>query len=204
MKNRIIKIIVAIIIVVLIIGNIYSFTNLKERDRIIDKLEAEIKEQKKEIKTSKNNIDELEYQVDYYEEMYGKYNFEDKDDEDNNTSSNQNENTNQKQLTYEQYQNMLKKKESFILVISQTYCSHCIEYKPHFFKVINSNKIPGYDLDILTLSESEYNKIIDSLKISGTPTTLFYRDGVEIPESRLDGNKSEEELIKALKKYGFM
>lgn len=98
---------------------------------------------------------------------------------------------------------MIKKKRSFVIVISQTYCSHCIAYKPIYNEVLKSNKVKGYELDILTLSEDEYEEFKTILSISGTPTTLVYIDGVA-QEEILEGNTTSEKLNDYLSKYGFI
>ena len=43
------------------------------------------------------------------------------------------------------FKKMIDEKRSFVIVISQTYCSHCIAYKPVFNDVLKRNKINGYD-----------------------------------------------------------
>lgn len=197
MKNKTIRIIISITTIILLIGNIYFFLQMKERDRIIDKLEDEVKEKKEDINTSKENIDELEYQIEYYEDMYGKYEVE-KEDENITDYSNIEE------LTYSDFENKLNDKESFIILISQTYCSHCIDYKPKYNQVLKKNKIIGYEIDLLTLTEEEYEKIMELTDVTGTPTTLFYNNGIEIEDSRLVGSKSKEELTTALIEYNFI
>lgn len=189
MKNKVLKIIIALIIAVLLATNIYFIFQLRERDNIIDKLENKVENQKKNINNSKDEVKELEYQLSYYEDMYGKYDF---DEQQLN------------QLTYNEFLEMINKKESFIVLISQTYCSHCIEFKPTYAKIINKYKLPGYELDLLTLTKEEYKNLMELINVDGTPTTLLYKDGEEIEDSRLIGQKSEEDLIETFKSYNYM
>lgn len=98
---------------------------------------------------------------------------------------------------------MIKKKRSFVIVISQTYCSHCIAYKPVYNEVLKSNKVKGYELDLLTLSENEYEEFKNILSISGTPTTLVYIDGVA-QQDILVGSVTKQDLNDYLSKYGFI
>lgn len=202
MKEKIIKIVTYTALALLLVGNVYSFIKIKERDRVIDKLEEEIEEKKEKFNTSKANINELEYQVEFYEEMYGKYNFNNDDEEKDDTSSNTEYEVTQ--ITYKEYLEKIENKETFVLFVSQTYCSHCIDYKPKFSEVINTNNITGYELDLLTLTEEDFDSFTELVEVSGTPTTIFYRNGEEITAARLEGSKSQEELTDVLKKYKFI
>ena len=184
-----------LIITILVVSNIYFIVQANIRGNIIDKLEEEIKEKKEKIQNNKTSLKELEYRIEYYEEMYGKYNFEKEEVE---------EYSNIKQITYAELEGKIKEKESFVLLVSQTYCSHCITYKPTYNNVLKENKIIGYDIDLLTLSDEDYTLLMNLTGVSGTPTTLLYNKGEEIKEARMEGSKSKEDLTKVLKDYKFI
>lgn len=120
--------------------------------------------------------------------------------EDTNPQENYN---NIEQLTYDSFQNMIKDKRSFVVVISQTYCSHCIAYKPIYNEVLKQHNSKGYDLDILNLDKEKRQEILDTLDVPGTPTTLIFIDGV-LQRDRIEGITTEEELEKFFAKYGFI
>ena len=120
--------------------------------------------------------------------------------EDTNPQENYN---NIEQLTYDSFQNMIKEKRSFVVVISQTSCSHCIAYKPIYNEVLKQHNSKGYDLDILNLDKEKRQEILDTLDVPGTPTTLIFIDGV-LQRDRIEGITTEEELEKFLAKYGFI
>ena len=44
-------------------------------------------------------------------------------------------------ITYKELDEKLKNKESFILVISRTDCSHCASFKPKLKTILTDNKI---------------------------------------------------------------
>lgn len=184
-----------IIIAILVVSNIYFIVQSNIRGNIIDKLEEEIKEKKEKIQNNKTSLKELEYRIDYYEEMYGKYNFEKEEVE---------EYSNIKQIKYAELEEKIKEKESFVLLVSQAQCSHCITYKPTYNNVLKENKIIGYDIDLLTLSDEDYTLLMNLTDVSGTPTTLLYNKGEEIKEARMEGSKSKEDLTKVLKDYNFI
>jgi thiol-disulfide isomerase/thioredoxin len=196
MKKKIIAIILSITIIGLIACNIYFILEIKEKDEIIDKLENKIEKEEKKNKNFKNDINELEYRIDFYENMFGKYEPEEEPIEE--------EKLEPKQITYKEYKKLLTQKKTFVLFISQTYCSHCIDYKPKFAEAIKKNQVEGYELDLLTLTETEYEELTKDTGVNGTPTTIFYRDGKEIENSRLLGSKNVDEITTALKKHNYI
>lgn len=111
--------------------------------------------------------------------------------------------SNIKKITLDELKNLIDKKASFVIVISQTYCGHCIDYKPTFNTVLKENDITGYELDLLTLKKSEYAEFNELLEVEGTPTTFIYIDGV-VQKEFVEGNATTDEVNSYLKKYGFI
>lgn len=111
--------------------------------------------------------------------------------------------SNIEQLSYSTFNDMIKKKRTFVVVISQTFCSHCIAYKPIYNEVLRKHNIKGYDLDIIELEEKQRNDILKSLNVSGTPSTLIYIDGV-LQNERKEGVVESEKLEEFLSMYGFL
>ncbi len=99
----------------------------------------------------------------------------------------------------------INNKDKFVLVVTQTGCSHCVAYLPILEEVGEDYKLKFYDINITNLSDdekTEFNKIV---RISGTPTTIFYVDGEEVStSSRLVGEKSKEKIISRLKSEGYI
>ena len=96
-------------------------------------------------------------------------------------------------------------KEKFVLVITQTGCSHCMAYLPILEEIGKDYKITFYDLNMTKLSDEEkveFNKLV---RISGTPTTIFYTDGEEqSTTTRLVGEKTKDKIINRLKSEGYI
>lgn len=96
-------------------------------------------------------------------------------------------------------------KEKFVLVVTQTGCSHCLAYLPVLEEVGEEYKLTFYDINMTDLSDedkTEFNKLV---RISGTPTTIFYTDGEEqSTTTRLVGEKSKEKIISRLKSEGYI
>ncbi len=109
------------------------------------------------------------------------------------------------EITYDELQKKVDNKESFILLFSQTQCSHCAEYKPVLKKVLTKYDLYAYEIVTDKLTKEENAKIKDIANISGTPATVFIEDGVETKTStRLSGTKSESKIVSRLKSLGYI
>ena len=109
------------------------------------------------------------------------------------------------ELSYNELVKKIENKDSFVLVYTQTTCSHCIEYKPILKKTLYKNKLYGYEIVIDKLNTEEKAKLKDIANVSGTPTTIFIKDGVEIStSSRLTGIQTEDKLTNRFKYLGYI
>lgn len=111
------------------------------------------------------------------------------------------------EITYEEITEKLDNKESLVLLISQTTCTHCNSYKPKLEDVANEYKINVYYIDIDLLDEDEYDDLNSRLSFasSGTPLTIFLKNGEETTvANRIKGDSSKDKIIKKLKSNGFI
>lgn len=115
-------------------------------------------------------------------------------------------NTTLEEITWKQIQRKIEKKEDFVIVLSQTTCSHCAKYKPTVKEIAKQNNLTIYYLDYDKYDEDTINEILEFFNFNGgTPTTLFFKEGKEISiMSRLIGTVSKNKLIKALEKYEYI
>ena len=120
--------------------------------------------------------------------------------------NNQNYKGELKEITWNDIEKKINKKEDFVLVLSQTTCSHCAEYKPILKEVTKKNKVTIYYLDYDKYNEDKIKEILNTLNFDGgTPTTFFFKEGKEISlMSRLVGTVSKTNVIEALKKYEYI
>ena len=102
-------------------------------------------------------------------------------------------------LTYNDYLTMLNNSSKNILVIGQTTCGYCNQYKPILNEIaFDKNIIINY-IDITTLTQNEYQEFLSSLsyfnesKNWGTPLTLIVQDKKVIDYS--EGMKNKKETI---------
>ena len=108
-------------------------------------------------------------------------------------------------LTYAEFQEKLENKESFILCVSQTTCSHCASYKPKLKEVASEYKTNIYYTDIDTYSTSDKDAFDKEYSIDGTPTTLIFIDGKEESiMNRISGDVDKDTVINTMNKYNFI
>ena len=110
-----------------------------------------------------------------------------------------------KEIKYEQLVQKVEKKESFVILFSQTTCAHCMDFKPKLERVAKQYKIKIYYLETDLLSEEKYTELKTMFNFNGTPTTVFVIDGEEkTAANRINGDVSEEKIIGKLKSNGFI
>lgn len=109
-----------------------------------------------------------------------------------------------KEITYNEIQEKLNNKESFVLVISQSTCSNCATYKPKVKIIAEDYGLNIFYIDIDLLENKD--EVLKELKLSGsTPTTLFIQNGEEKSMlNRLEGDLSSKTVIKKLQELGFI
>lgn len=110
------------------------------------------------------------------------------------------------ELNYEEIIEKVNNKESFILCISASYCSHCQSYKPKLEKIANKYNIIIYYTDIDKLRKEEYEEFKIKFSFDGsTPTTIFFKEGEEkTTATRIEGDTQIEKIINKLKQNGFI
>lgn len=110
-----------------------------------------------------------------------------------------------KEIKYDDLIEKINNKESFVLLISQTTCTHCKNYKPLLKDVANSNEVMVYyvEFDLFTNEQqTAFNKLFN---FDGTPTTIFVKDGVEeTTAGRINGLASKDKIIAKFKSNGII
>ncbi len=99
----------------------------------------------------------------------------------------------------------INNKETFILVISQTGCSHCEQYLPELEKTLKEVNKEAYLLNITGLSNENADTLNKYVNFSGTPTTIFFHDGQEKTTlNRIVGYASKAKIIERLQALGYI
>lgn len=99
----------------------------------------------------------------------------------------------------------IENKDTFILVLSQTGCSHCEQYLPELDRTLSQYNIKAYVLNITGISESESKALAQYVNFSGTPTTVFFTDGTEKTTlNRFVGYASKAKIVERLKSLEYI
>lgn len=110
-----------------------------------------------------------------------------------------------KTISFDDLKEKMDNKESFILEVIQTDCSHCKEFSPRFKKVLKENDLTAYQIDTQKLSKDEKKEFDSIIYVSGTPTVVFIKDGKETETHyRISGAVSNNKVIEKLKKAGYI
>ena len=104
------------------------------------------------------------------------------------------------EIDYSKLEDLIDSKESFILEIVQTGCSHCEEFSPRFKAVLKTNDLTAYYLNLYNLTEEDTKKFSKlTTSVSGTPTVLFFENGKET-SNKISGAVSNEKIEEFLEK----
>ena len=109
------------------------------------------------------------------------------------------------EIKYDKMMEKLNNKDSFVVLFSQTTCSHCMDFKPKLAKVAKNYKIKIYYLETDLLDSDTTIELKKQFSFSGTPTTIFVINGEEkTAATRINGDFYEEKIINKLKSNGFI
>lgn len=115
------------------------------------------------------------------------------------------------ELNIDTLKEKVENKDNFILVITQTGCSHCEAFLPVVNKVGEKYDITFYQLNRAKMDGDGIKYLKEVVNINttapgfGTPTTFFIYDGVEKTiVNRLVGEKTESKLIERLISEGYI
>lgn len=102
-------------------------------------------------------------------------------------------------------ENKIKNKDTFILVLSQTGCSHCEQYLPELERTLKEYDLKAYVLNITNNSDDESKTLGKIVNFSGTPTTVFFTEGKEKTTlNRFIGYSSKSKIVERLKSLGYI
>ena len=109
-------------------------------------------------------------------------------------------------ISYDEVIKKLDNKDTFVLLISQTTCSHCATYKPKLKEITKDYNLDIYYIDYDTESSSDQKDFLNYFHLSGaTPTTMFIKEGHEVSVlNRLEGDFGVKKVVKQLQKLGFI
>ena len=109
---------------------------------------------------------------------------------------------NLKDITVGEIKSKIKAKESFILMVSQTTCSHCKAFKPVIDEVAEENGLTIYVIESNMLTESDYKDLQKIITYDGTPTTGLFVKGKIV--DKIEGESPKANVVELLKNNGFI
>lgn len=199
------KIIIAVVITVLSISTIVFGLGTTHFYNETTNAQNKIKNLEDDIDELEDSINDLKTENNNLSSSNNKYNNSEPSVETEEPTYNEQESySNLKVITYNELNSLIKNKETFILLISQTYCSHCIEFKPEFNDILKKYSLNAYVLEYNLLSQEDLASFDSIIDITGTPTTTFIQKGIEDTENRIEGDLGEEVIIAHLKQAGFI
>ena len=113
-----------------------------------------------------------------------------------------------KEISYNEYNDIIKKDEYSIVLLTNPDCSHCISYKPFVNYLAKENNLNVYNINLTSITYEEYNVLHDKysatkdqyrdgVPVIPTPTTLIVKNGIEITSALGDiGYNGLERLLK--------
>lgn len=108
-------------------------------------------------------------------------------------------------VDYEDFNTKLENKEDFILEVVQTGCSNCTAFSPKFENVLEEYEITAYSLNLTDMTESDRKNFLDTYKVDGTPTVIFFKKGKETSTlKRITGNQNKEKIKSKLEANGYI
>lgn len=110
-----------------------------------------------------------------------------------------------KNISVTELENKIENKETFVLVISQTGCSHCEQYLPELDRTLKEVNKEAYVLNVTGLDKENTATLSKYVNFSGTPTTIFFTEGIEKTTlNRIVGYASKTKIIERLKSLGYI
>lgn len=108
-------------------------------------------------------------------------------------------------MSVSEWQDKVKSEDVVVTTLAQTTCSWCNQFKPVMQEVAEENNLEviWLDIDTVTSTEEEYNKLIgtfDELQNLGTPYTIITKSNKIIGE--ISGYVEKDELVKTLQEHG--
>lgn len=95
--------------------------------------------------------------------------------------SNNNDNSLLKEISIDQYFELIEEDENTYIFVGSPSCPHCVNIKPHLIEITKELNIEITYLNLNTFSQDDYNRFIESNDILkedwGTPLLLIFNNG---------------------------
>ena len=109
-----------------------------------------------------------------------------------------------KDISYDELSKKISNKESFVLYVGSSSCSHCANFKPILEKVINKYKLDVYYINMANLSTAKYTAVMKKIDGQGTPTTVYIEKGKTKTSPRIEGERDYDATVEFFKDLGLI
>ena len=99
------------------------------------------------------------------------------------------------EISYDELREKIENKDSFVLYVGSSECSHCAEYRPILEKVIYKYSLDVYYINLAKLSDSKKQAVLKKAEAEGTPTTVDIEKGTTKTSPRVEGAREYDEIV---------
>lgn len=107
-------------------------------------------------------------------------------------------------IGYKDLKEKIENKESFVLYIHKTGCSHCESYEPILTKVLKEESLTAYSINTASLEAAEEKSLREKVNLKGTPTLIYIEKGKSDINGSLIGEQTYENTVAFFKKIGYI
>lgn len=108
------------------------------------------------------------------------------------------------EINYDELADKIENKDSFVLYVGSSSCSHCANFKPILEKVINKYKLDVYYINMADLSSAKYNAVMKKIDGEGTPTTVYIEKGKTKTSPRIEGERDYDATVEFFQDLGLV
>lgn len=113
-------------------------------------------------------------------------------------------NSNLVEISYSEFADKVKNRESFVVYVGSATCSHCSEFKPTLEKVIKENGLTVYYLDRSKFTSAQDSAVKDKVQLQGTPTLCNIVEGNAQNDTNLVGTKDYDSTVEYFEVIGYI
>ena len=107
-------------------------------------------------------------------------------------------------IDYDGLATKIRERESFVLYVGSSECSHCAEFKPVLEKAINKYKLDVYYIDMAELSAAKYQAVMKKIDGRGTPTLVYIEKGKTKTSPRIEGESEYDTVVEFFQDLGLV
>lgn len=108
------------------------------------------------------------------------------------------------EISYDELSDKIEAKDSFVLYVGSSECSHCADYRPTLEKIIYKYKLDVYYINLAKLSASKRQAVLNKIDAEGTPMTVYLEKGKTKNLPRVEGARDYETTLAFFKELNLV